>query len=288
MADAGAAVAVPDLLSRRFGLSMSRFAAVRDLFAPEHPQGAFGLWYSLIFRSGRRPDFKLYANPEIRGVEHAPDLVEEALRRLGLGTAFRTVLDRAVRPGELGRVDRLAYFALDLGDGPHARIKLYLSHDGAEARDAVRAAGAVEGVAGEECAAFCATVGGRSGAFDGRPLVDSYTFFEGVDAPVGYSLYIPVRSYVRDDAEARARAVAALEWHGFGGEDLDQAIRAVTSRPLEAGVGLIAHAALRLGQPRPGMTVYLSTEAYRVGRPRRRGPGAPAHERGDPTGGRAH
>jgi hypothetical protein len=48
---------------------------------------------------------------------------------------------------------------------------------------------------------------------------------------------------------------------------LDRAIGAVTRRPLEHGVGLIAHVALRLGRPRPGLTVYLSTEAYGVASP---------------------
>jgi hypothetical protein len=48
---------------------------------------------------------------------------------------------------------------------------------------------------------------------------------------------------------------------------LDRAIDAVTRRPLEQGVGLIAHVALRLGQPRPGLTVYLSSEAYGVASP---------------------
>ena len=38
----------------RFGLSMSQFDRVSDLFATNHPLGGFGLWYSLVFRPGRR------------------------------------------------------------------------------------------------------------------------------------------------------------------------------------------------------------------------------------------
>ena len=56
-----------------------------------------------------------------------------------------------------------------------------------------------------------------------------------------------------------------LSRYGFDhAADLDRAIAAVTRRPLHDGVGLIAHVSLRLGRPRPGLTVYLSAEAYGV------------------------
>jgi len=251
----------------RFGLSTSRLDSVRDLFAAEHPRGEFALWCSLVFRSDRRPELKVYFNPELKGVERAPDLVVEALHRLGLGRSYQTILDHAVRPGELGRSDRLTFFALDLHDGPHARVKLYLTHHDAEVRDVVRAAGVVDGVDATQLAEFCAAAGG-TGRFGGRPLVGSYTLTEGADTPVGYSIYVPIRSYVGDDREARDRVVALLARHGFDSTLFDRAVTAVTQRSLRDGVGLIAHVSLRLGPPRPGVTVYLSAEAYRVNPPR--------------------
>lgn len=254
----------------RFGLSTSRLDPVRDLFSSEHPQGEFGLWHSLVFRSGRRPEFKVYFNPELHGIGRAPDLVAEALRRLGLGGAYRTMMDHGVRPGELGRRDRLTFFAVDLHDGPQARVKLYLTHHGAHVRDVVRAAGAVDDVDPAELAEFCAVAGAGVGPFDGRPIVGSYTFVEGADRPVGYSVYVPIRSYVDDDEEARDRVLALLARYGFGGAEFDRALNAVARRPLRDGVGLIAHVSLRLGPPRPGVTVYLSAEAYRVSPPRSR------------------
>jgi Tryptophan dimethylallyltransferase len=253
-----------DTQVRRFGLSMRRWERVRELFATAQPQGEFALWFSLVFRTGRRPEFKVYVNPEVRGVERAPDLVAEALHRLGLGRSFRTMLDQAVRPGELGRGDRLTFFALDLHDGPHARVKLYLTHHGAAVGDVVRAASAVPGVDVVKLAEFCAAAGGGGGPFGGRPLVGSYTLTAGADKPVGYSIYVPIRSYVADDEEARDRVVGLLGRYGFDGAGLDRALTAVTRRSLRGGVGLIAHVSLRLGPPRPGVTVYLSAEAYRV------------------------
>jgi DMATS type aromatic prenyltransferase len=254
----------------RFDLQLSRYGRVRELFATEHPEGGFGLWHSIVFRSGRRPEFKVYFNPEIKGVEHAPGLVAEALNRLGLGRSFQTVLRNSVRSGELGRGDRLTFFALDLHDGPHARVKLYLTHHDAQPQDLARAAEAVDGLDADDLIEFCEIAGGRTGAFDGLPLVGAYSFLGNVNGPAGYSVYVPIRGYVSDDEQARDRVAALLQRYGFSTVDLDRAITAVTQRPLRDGVGLIAHTSLRLGKPRPGITVYLSAEAYRVHPPRPR------------------
>jgi DMATS type aromatic prenyltransferase len=248
----------------RFGLPLSRFDRVRDLFTTEHPQGGFGLWHSIVFRHGRPPEFKVYFNPEVTGVAQAPGLVAEALNRLGLGRSYQTALRHCVRPGELGRADRLTFFALDLHDGPHARVKLYLTHHHAQPRDLARAARAVDGIDADDLIEFCEIAGGRAGTFDELPLVGSYTFLGDADRPVGYSVYVPIRGYVTDDEEARDRVAVLLERYGFSTRDLDRAIAAVSRRPLRDGVGLIAHTSLRLGPPRPGVTVYLSAEAYRV------------------------
>lgn len=252
----------------RFGLSTSRLDRVRDLFTADDPRGEFAMWHSLVFRRDRRPEFKVYFNPELHGLQRAPGLVAEALDRLGLGPSYQALLEHGVRPGELGRRDRLTFFALDLHEHPYARVKLYLTHHHAQARDVARAAGVVDGVDAAELAQFCTTAGGGIGRFDGRPLVGSYTFTEGTAEPVGYSVYMPIRGYVRHDAEARRRVVALLARYGFDRTTFDRAVAAVTRRRLRAGVGLIAHVSLRLGQPRPGVTVYLSAEAHEVSPPR--------------------
>jgi DMATS type aromatic prenyltransferase len=251
----------------RYGLSTGRLDAVRDLFDHERPQGEFGIWISLVFRAGRRPEFKVYLNPEVAGVDRAPEIAAEALRRLGLSSAYSVMLDRAVRPGELGRRDRLTFFALDLHDGPQARVKLYLSHHDAAADDVARASTTVDSVNPAEVAAFCTRSTGIA-RFEGRPLVGSYTITEGTARPVGYSIYVPIRDYVGDDQQAYDRMRPLLDSYGFDLTVLDRAITAVTDRRLDRGVGLLAHVSLRLGPPRPGVTVYLSAEAYQVMPPR--------------------
>ncbi|GHJ10757.1 prenyltransferase [Micromonospora humidisoli] len=259
-----------DRQAHRAGLSTSRLDSVRDLFATYDPQGVFAVWCSLVFRNGRRPEFKVYLNPELRGVDRASGLVAEALHRIGLGRSYRAMLDHGIRPGELGRRDRLTFFALDLHDGVQARVKVYLTHHDAGVADVVRAAGVVDGVDTTRLAEFARLAGGGRTRFAGLPLVGSYTLVEGAGRPVGYSLYVPIRGYVDDDEEAYDRVVAVLDRYGFGRSVLDRALAAVARRPLRDGVGLIPHLSLRLGAPRPGVTVYLSAEAYQVTPPARR------------------
>jgi DMATS type aromatic prenyltransferase len=258
-----------DVWADRFEISLDRFRRVQDLFLPADPQGIFSLWYSLVFRPGDAPDFKIYFNPDVRGRECSAELVADGLRRLGLDGAYQTTLSHGVRPGQLGEGDRFAFFALDLNNGPRSRVKVYLSHEAAEERDMVRAAGAVDGISADQITEFCKLIGGDTGPFTGLPLVSSYTFVEGdSDRPSGYSLYIPIRGYVGDDEEARDRVLAMAVRYGFDASVIDRAIEAVARRPLADGVGLIAHASLRLGPDRPGVTVYLSSEAHEVMPPR--------------------
>lgn len=250
----------------RFQLFLDRYHAVRDLFLPEQPQGQFALWYSLIIRPNSRPGFKVYFNPEARGTQLAPQLVAEALRRLGFASAYEIATGHALQRGDL---DRFSYFAVDLEDDPLSRVKIYISHCGAEAKDVERAASAAHGVDPTRLHDFCSLIGGGSGPFTGRPLLSAYTFFEGdTDRPSVYSLYLPIRDYVSDDESARARVVTLMEQHDLRPAVLDRALAAVSKRSLSDGVGLIPYVSMSMGKIRQGTTVYLSSEAYGVRSPR--------------------
>ncbi|UQU61946.1 hypothetical protein COUCH_23200 [Couchioplanes caeruleus] len=264
-AELSSALAFLHRQTRRHRLTTARLDRVLDLFDTDRPQGLFGMWHSLILR--RTPEFKVYLNPEIRGVATADELVTEALGRLGAAPAHRAVRTRGLRPGEVGAADRLTFFALDLHDADSARIKLYVSQHDADLADVARAAAMVPGVDTDAVTGFCRHAAGP-GPYTGRPIISSFTYAAGADRPIGYSVYVPIRSYVCDDEQARDRIRGLMDRHGFDPADLDRVIAAVTSRPLADGAGLLAHVSLRLGAPRPGMTVYLSSEAYQVSAPR--------------------
>ncbi|WP_236796937.1 tryptophan dimethylallyltransferase family protein [Amycolatopsis sp. GM8] len=253
-------------VSKRFHIPTERFAAVADLFLPDRPQGKFAVWFSLILRPRARPRLKAYFNPEVRGRDRAKDLVLEGFRRLGLDHAYDAIARHALVRGAR---DRLSFFAVDLDDSPLSRVKLYVSHESALTADAERAASVVQGADPLRVRGFCQALGGGTTTFAGRPLVSSYSFVEAEpDGPGTYSLYLPVRDYVPDDEVARERVGAFLAGHGLPTDTLDKAIGAVTDRPLQSGVGLLAHVSLRLGPFGSGTTVYLSSEAYGVTPPR--------------------
>ncbi|MBM7773587.1 hypothetical protein JOD54_003791 [Actinokineospora baliensis] len=255
-----AALAALDRLAQRYPLSLDRFAAVRELFLPAEPRGVFALWFSVVVTKARVA-VKVYLNPQVHGRAAAPGLVAAGLERLGLTTAWSDLGAHAPRPGST--LDRFSFFALDLDDTPRSRVKVYQSHFRAGQREL--------GVLGAACpltdadvlAHFTATIGRRD-RYDGRPLVTSHIYLAGHERPRGFSVYLPVRDYVRDDVVALARTRTLLSAHGFDATVLDDAVAAVTGRPLAAGAGLIAHVSLRMGSPRPGVTVYLSAEAYAV------------------------
>lgn len=256
-------------IAKEYGLVTDRLDAVADLFLPhEERRGPFTLWYSLIFRNGATPKIKVYLNPQISGPAMTDSLVSEGFRRLNLGGAFDPVVEHALRRGDQ---DNFTFFALDLDDSPLSRVKVYVSHDGAETEDAVRAAELVPGADPMLIREFLAVLGAGKGPFEGRPLVSSYSFVEGMgDVPGNYSLYLPIRSYVPDDEVARARVHAILAQYDYDPAQLDKALAAVSERRLRDGVGLLAHVSLKMGEFGSGITVYLSSEAYAVEPPRKR------------------
>ncbi|HVV08920.1 tryptophan dimethylallyltransferase family protein [Amycolatopsis sp.] len=265
-ANAQAGLGVFRNLARSLGSPLDRLEAVADLFLPADPVGLFSLWYSLILRPDAAPKLKVYLNPAVRGPGRDRDLVRKGLARLGLADAYESISEYALRRGER---DRFSFFALDLDDSPLSRVKLYVSHDSARPADVEHAAAAVADVDSLQVRRFCHLLGGMEGPFTGRPLISSYSFVEATSAvPGNYSLYLPIRDYVPDDEAARARVLDFLAQSEFEQPELDKALRAVSSRPLHEGVGLIAHVSLRLGGFGTGTTVYLSSEAYGVTRPR--------------------
>ncbi|WP_319365340.1 tryptophan dimethylallyltransferase family protein [Streptomyces scabiei] len=253
-----------------------------DLFLPPAPHGPLTLWCALELRPGGTPRIKLYLNPGARGAERSLETVGEAMARLGHGGAFEPLL-RYLRPRFPERAG-LMFFALDVGPWPRPRAKVYVVHHHATAADAAEAARLVPAASPRKVAEHCRRIGG-DGPFDRLPLISCYAFThdddggsEGVGkgdrrgedrGPTGHTIHVPVRACVRDDRMARDHAVRLLRRHGVCGAPLDRALAALTVRPLDAGVGLISCLSLvHADRQAPRITVYLSSEAYRVFPPR--------------------
>ncbi|TWG07504.1 tryptophan dimethylallyltransferase family protein [Saccharopolyspora dendranthemae] len=260
--------AAKDLVARlaeRYDLPLDRLRAVEDLFSPQDPQGRFSWWFSFIFDATGRPAFKVYFNPDVRGADRAPQVVEEAFRRLGLDHAYEGVREHAL----CREADRMTFFALDLDHSPQSRVKLYISQHDAGIDAVERAASAVPGIDRYQVGDFCRLLAPGTERFPGRPLVSSYSFVEGDrEKPSNYSIYLPLRDYVPDDSVARDRVRDHLRDRLIDPALLDEVIDAITDRDLAARPGLLAHVSLRMSPDETGTTLYVSSEAYGGNPPR--------------------
>ncbi|MFA1539070.1 tryptophan dimethylallyltransferase family protein [Actinomadura monticuli] len=249
---------VAERLAARGVLSCARLHALSDVFLPADPHGPFALWLALEFPAGR-PRAKVYLNPAAGGPGRSADAVAEALARLGHRNAFAALRRYADGPEDF------MFFALDLGDWPAPRVKVYVRHQDFSAAEAAVVSRAMPGDHPGRVEEFIGLVAAE-GRLRRRPLVSCFSFTQACgDRPSGYSVHVPVRDYVRDDRQARDRAVAALRRYGLDDRPLHRALTGLTSRSLGAGVGLIAYLTLAHADGRPPrVTVYFSSEAYRV------------------------
>ena len=247
-------------LARRWEVSTERLDALEDLFLPPSPQGPLALWCALELLPGGVPRIKVYLNPAASGAAAANGTVREALRRLGHGQAFASLPDTG----------RHLFFALDLGDREEPRVKVYTVHDDLSAAEAGGLSRMEGGPGPAEVEAFfraAAGIGvGEDARLDRRPVQTCHAFTEtATGLPSGFTLYVPVRDYVRHDGEALDRAAGLLRRYGVDPAQLVGSLAAVTSRRPEEGAGLIAYLGLAHQQGRPRRVMaYISSEAYEV------------------------
>lgn len=252
-------------MAERWRFDTDHLDRLEDLFFPASPEGPLALWCALELRHGGVPRVKVYLNPAVAGADRTAETVQEALARLGHRKAFHA----------LPKADDMLFIGLDLGDWKAPRVKVYLTHHDLSAEDAGAIPLTSPAGGREQMAEFVRTAGGYTAEEDGEGLLRRRTltchaFSEtATGQPSGYTVHVPVRAYARHDGQARDRAAAVLRRHGMDSTALDRALAAVTSRPLRDGVGLIAYVSLvhQRGHP-PRATVYISSEAYEVQRPR--------------------
>ncbi|OVZ99843.1 prenyltransferase [Streptomyces sp. CS113] len=260
LADNGrAGLAAIRTMARRWHFATDALDELRDLFLPPAPRGPLALWCALELRPGGVPGVKVYLNPAAGGEERSAATVREALHRLGYHRAFDSLPVGSGYP----------FFALDLGGWAEPRVKVYLYHDNLTADEAGRLPRMDPGPGPAAVEGFfrtAAALGSDAGGLGGLPGQSCHSFTDlGTARPSGFTLYIPVRDYVRHDGEALTRASEVLRRHGMDASVLDRALPALTERRPEDGAGLIAYLSLaHQGDRPPRVTAYLSSEAYAV------------------------
>ncbi|MEV7212245.1 tryptophan dimethylallyltransferase family protein [Kitasatospora cineracea] len=246
-------------LAGHWGISTEQLDAVSDLFLPDDPQGAFSLWIALELLPGGTPRMKAYLNPAANGAHRTEETVRAALRRLG----------HHHTDADLPDGDQLLFLALDLGDWPQPRLKIYTTHHGLTPTAARSLSRMPDGPAPDELEAFVRTAAGlgphENPRLALRPVQTCHGYTGTTGSAGAFTAYVPVRDYAPHDGEVLDRAALLLHRYGIDPAGLRDALGALTPRPLEDGVGLISYLALAHQHGRtPRITAYLSSEAYRV------------------------
>jgi DMATS type aromatic prenyltransferase len=246
-------------LERDFGVDLSRLDAISDLFLSDSVNGAFGLWLAACFDVRGRPSFKAYLNPMTGGVASSAKLVEEMLDRLGFAGVWATVTRAMPRGPEL---DELRFVSLDLGRGDKARVKIYGFHHEATPELLANVVSVTPRAERDRVLRFCKTVGGGSGILRApRQPATCLAFVAGDALPRSGTVHVPVRAFAGDDASAHRRILLAMTEAGLDTAPYENAVEALSKRPLEAGSGFIAWAAIRTGETLPKVNVYFAPHA---------------------------
>ncbi|MFC4564149.1 tryptophan dimethylallyltransferase family protein [Nocardiopsis mangrovi] len=199
-------------IAGRPGVDLGQVLALEDLFRSDEPREHYWMMHGVAVRPGADPLFKVYLDPHVGGSEHAGDVIDEAMARLGMGAAWRRTLDHT---GAFGGPGRIGSLALDLTDPERARAKIYLQYPDHDARaidsQAAIAAGHVPGA----FAAALRTITGHSAPPFGKPPVTCFAFRKGRSVPAAATLYVPMIPEFPDDESARDRTAAFLSREGI-------------------------------------------------------------------------
>src|SRR5262249_54073022 len=150
---------------------------------------------------GTAPGFKLYMNPRARGRDQARELIDEALARLGFSNETRSHLDRIARSSN----DEFRYFSLDLSAGLDSRVKVYVTHHGAGAKELEQVMSVSPHHRAGEVPNFCEAMTGHDGPFMIKPVTTCVSFVEGNRAPHAMTLHLPIAHYVDSDQVTAGR-----------------------------------------------------------------------------------
>ncbi|MBL8740643.1 MAG: hypothetical protein JNK04_06110, partial [Myxococcales bacterium] len=232
-------------LESELGVDFARFDRIADLFLRDDAPGPFAVWYAASFAADGTPSFKAYFNPLWRGVRAAPNIVEEALARLGLNGAWATISRAMPRGPEL---DELRFFSLDLGNTSAARVKVYGFHFDPTIDDLLHTLSVVPEADLDAVRRYCRVLVDGEGTLRAVRQPGTCLAFVGDSAvPKTGTLHSPSRAFASDDAMAHKRVVVAMSEVGLPSAPFEAAVSAYVTRPLDQGSGAIAWAAIRTG-----------------------------------------
>lgn len=252
-----AGLEINQLLCERYGAKNGHFDKVAGLFAPTPGSNAqFSIWHAAVLRPDGTRLFKVYLNPRIHGAGAARELVKEALARLG-----RSDVAERLAPALADEGSEPRYFSLDLDEAQTSRVKVYVGRsDNVEAID--RLSSSVSDLAPGQAAAWVERLSRRRERFTARPILTCFAF-DNERAEATATVHVPVRCYVKNDAESAEAVCSFLS--PLQAASFRRVLSALSPCSLEENTGLITYASLRRSSNGPRVTVYLAPQVYSFG-----------------------
>ena len=252
-----AAQSLNERIVRQYGVDLSPFQRVEDLFCPTVPQGPFSLWHAVCFDEAGRPDFKIYLNPQVIAGVSGRELITEAASRLGLQQVASPIIEQLVAQGAVPN-----YFSLDLGARLGSRVKLYFSQECATLEDLERVFALAPTNRVGDVSHFCRAILGRAVSLGRKPVCYCFSFAAGADAPIAVTFHLPVAHYMDSDASIMDNVSAFMAAEGLPVQAYQRAVKALARRDLAHSVGLQSYVSFRREASGLKLTVYLSPELF--------------------------
>ncbi len=215
-----------DVLERKWGANLARLHLLEDLIEPTigtvpDEEGASWTCYGAVFR-GQQRGFKLWFSPDCKGVTETNTVCREVMSRLGLACAWHWTNEKLPETASL-------LFGLELGDGPDARVKLYVRIKDPDFEKVERVASLATRYVPGDLATFWASLG-----WSEFPIMRTHTvalhFVAGAPAPVSCALQFATFPFLPNDALVRRCIRASLRHYGISGHFYDATLGALAGQ----------------------------------------------------------
>ncbi|MEU7640133.1 tryptophan dimethylallyltransferase family protein [Streptomyces sp. NPDC039016] len=245
-------------LEAAFGVPTDQWEAIADVLLPRDGGQGHALMLGAELRASAPPSFKVWLYPGVLGTDRAPEVVFEALSRLGLQSSCSALARHAARGFD---TDMPILFSLDLTTEREPRTKVYFRHYDCGPDMLARHLSIYPGFHSDRVSALGHALEGTGSMAGEQPPVTCLAFrrSRGPD-PIGVTAYVPLWTCPAHDGEIRSRVAASLMAEGVRTGRYEAALHEVTARHLDTGRGIHNYISWQPGSGRPRMKVYFSPE----------------------------
>ncbi|MEV6332990.1 tryptophan dimethylallyltransferase family protein [Streptomyces sp. NPDC051909] len=183
-------------LAKRHSAFIDKYLEIEDLFVSESPVSHFSVWHSVEWGPSGDAMFKLYLNPGVHGESRSPEILRQALQRLGMEESWNLLAEKFHNFSDPR--DYPIILSIDLVDSAASRVKIYFRHAGMTASEIDPLGSLGEGYKTGAIRDICTYVVGDEGPYSKAPI--TCLTFRGDSAAVrGVTFYCPLAPNLPND-----------------------------------------------------------------------------------------